>query len=105
MLAQVGGHFAHLCIIAFLSLPAAFPYQRPRPRGKISNFKFQMDFENFKSFPSSHTVSTSTAGNKSIYPCHFRSSPILLIQSVLGEETGKFLVMSDLLRKVSRLDL
>jgi hypothetical protein len=27
MLAQVGGHFAHLCIIAFLSPPAAFPYQ------------------------------------------------------------------------------
>jgi hypothetical protein len=28
MLAQVGGHFAHLCIIAFLSLPAAISYQQ-----------------------------------------------------------------------------
>jgi hypothetical protein len=41
MLAQVGGHFAHLFIMAiffFKSLPAGFRYQRPGPRGEFLNF-------------------------------------------------------------------
>ena len=89
----------------FFNLPAAISYQKARRLAKFQNLKFQINFEKFKSFRSSHTVSMSTAGNKSIYPCPFHTSPILLIQSVLGEKTGKFLVMSDLLRNVSRLDL
>jgi hypothetical protein len=40
MLAQAGGHFAHLCIIAFLSLPAAISYQQAATG--TQNFKFQI---------------------------------------------------------------
>jgi hypothetical protein len=50
MLAQVGGHFAHLFIMAILSLPAGFRYQRPGPRGEFLKFFENFNFENFKFF-------------------------------------------------------
>jgi hypothetical protein len=48
MLAQVGGHFAHLCIIAFLSLPAAVSYQQAGRPATFQNFKFQTNSEKFQ---------------------------------------------------------
>ena len=50
MLAQVGGHFAHLFIMAILSLPAGFRYQRPGPRGQFLKIFENFNFENFKLF-------------------------------------------------------